>query len=148
MVLDGEYGLASSALQVWHNNAGGKNQDEGGCMTRDEFDTYSQSLPAVSNVVQWGNASVWKIGGKIFAICSHWGKGVDQKISFKCSDLSFPILCEQEHIAPAPYLARAKWVQLTSDKAMKDEDIQAYIGEAYSIVSAKLTRAARKELGI
>ncbi|MEH6527311.1 MAG: hypothetical protein V7723_14665 [Sneathiella sp.] len=62
--------------------------------------------------------------------------------------MSFRILCEQEHIAPAPYLARAKWVQLTSDKAMIDEDIRAYIREAYTIVSAKLTRAVRKELGI
>lgn len=76
------------------------------------------------------------------------GKGEDQKISFKCSDLSYRILCEQAHIVPAPYLARAKWVQLTSDKAMIDEDICAYIGEAYSIVSLKLTKAIRQDLGI
>ena len=148
MVLDGEYGLASSGLQVWHNGAGGENQHEGRGVTRDEFDSYCQDLPAVSNVVQWGNATVWKIGGKIFAICSHWGQGEDQKISFKCSDLSYRILCEQAHIVPAPYLARAKWVQLTSDKAMIDEDIRVYIREAYSIVSTKLTKAVRQDLGI
>jgi predicted DNA-binding protein (MmcQ/YjbR family) len=143
-----EYDVASSALQVWHNSAGDENQDEGQCMTRDEFDIYCKSLPAVTNVVQWGNASVWKIGGKIFAICSHWGKGEDQKISFKCSDLSYSILCEQDHIVPAPYLARAKWVQLTSNDAMSDEDICAYVAEAYTIVCKKLTKETRKELGI
>jgi predicted DNA-binding protein (MmcQ/YjbR family) len=133
---------------VWHNGAGSEIQQEDISVTRDEFDSFCQSLPAVVNVVQWGNATVWKIGGKIFAICSHWGPGEAQKISFKCSDLSYTILCEQDHIAPAPYLARAKWVQLTSPSAMTDEDIRAYITEAYAIVSGKLTRAVRKELGI
>jgi predicted DNA-binding protein (MmcQ/YjbR family) len=117
-------------------------------MKRDTFDAYCATLPAVTNVIQWGNASVWKIGDKIFAICSHWGPGEQQKISFKCSDLSYSILCEQEDIVPAPYLARAKWVQLTSSRAMTDKDIKAYIAEAYAIISAKLTKAARKELGI
>ncbi len=37
-------------------------------MTRDEFDSYCASLPHVTHVVQWGDASVWKIGGKVFAI--------------------------------------------------------------------------------
>lgn len=117
-------------------------------MTRTEFDTYCASLPAVTNVIQWGNASVWKVGGKIFAICSHWGEGEEQKISFKCSDLSYSILCEQDHIIPAPYLARAKWVQLEKTEAMPDEDIKTYIREAYGIIKAKLTRAKRRELGI
>ncbi|MDF2365928.1 MmcQ/YjbR family DNA-binding protein [Sneathiella sp.] len=117
-------------------------------MTRDEFDRFCGTLPAVTNVVQWGNASVWKIGGKIFAICSNWGPGEAEKIGFKCSDLTYAILIEQDGIIPAPYLARAKWVQLVERDAMTDQDIEAYIREAYSIIKAKLTRAARKELGI
>ena len=117
-------------------------------MTRDEFDRFCDTLPAVTNVVQWGNASVWKIGGKIFAICSLWGPGEMEKISFKCSDLTYSILIEQESIIPAPYLARAKWVQLQSNDAMADSDIKAYIRKAYDIISAKLTKSTRKELGI
>ncbi len=117
-------------------------------MTRDEFDRFCGSLPAVTNVVQWGNASVWKVGGKIFAICSSWGPGETEKIGFKCSDLTFAILTEQDGIVPAPYLARAKWVQLVARDAMTDQDIAAYIREAYSIIKAKLTKAARAELGI
>ncbi len=117
-------------------------------MTREEFDTYCANLPQATNVIQWGNATVWKIGGKIFAICSHWGKGEEQKIAFKCSDLSFSILIEQEYIIPAPYLARAKWVQLAQNGAMPEEDIKTYINEAYTIISNKLTKAKRKEIGI
>lgn len=117
-------------------------------MTRTEFDSFCETLPAATNVVQWGNASVWKIGRKIFAICSHWGARETEKISFKCSDLAYAILVEQEGIIPAPYLARAKWVQITSADAMTDEDIKLYIREAYTIISVKLTKAMRRELGI
>lgn len=117
-------------------------------MNRAEFDTYCRSLKAATNVVQWGDASVWKVGGRIFAICSHWGEGEQQKISFKCSDLSYRILCELPGVVPAPYLARAKWVQITTDEAMSDADIRDYIRTAHEIISAKLTRAVRAELGL
>jgi len=117
-------------------------------MTREEFDLFCGKLKATSNVIQWGNATVWKIGGKIFAICSHWGDGDAQKISFKCSDLSYQILCQLPGIIPAPYLARAKWVQITTDDAMSDEDICGYIESAYDIICQKLTHAKRAELGL
>jgi predicted DNA-binding protein (MmcQ/YjbR family) len=117
-------------------------------MKRAEFDRFCGSLKGTTNVIQWGNATVWKIGGKIFAICSHWGEGDYDKISFKCSDLSYTILREQDGFVPAPYLARAKWVQITSQEAMVDEDIKSYIEKAYVIIAAKLTKAMRKELGI
>ncbi|NIA69572.1 MmcQ/YjbR family DNA-binding protein [Pelagibius litoralis] len=117
-------------------------------MTRDDFDRFCGSLAATTNVIQWGNASVWKVGGKIFAICSHWGAGEQQKISFKCSDLSYTLLCEQEGIAPAPYLARAKWVQLQNKRAMKVKDIKAYVEEAHRIVAAKLTKKQKAGLGL
>jgi predicted DNA-binding protein (MmcQ/YjbR family) len=117
-------------------------------MTRKEFDQFCKQLKSTENVVQWGQSSVWKIGGKIFAICSIWGDGSEDKFSFKCSDLSYSILIEQEGIVPAPYLARAKWVQITNDMAMSDTDIQDYIIQAYHIISKKLTRAKRAELGI
>ncbi len=117
-------------------------------MTRDEFDEYCGSLKATTNVIQWGNASVWKVGGKIFAIAPVWGEGEHGKISFKCSDLSYQILCELEGIIPAPYLARAKWVQVQEDGALSDEDIKSYIEEAHSIIAAKLTKKRRSELGL
>jgi predicted DNA-binding protein (MmcQ/YjbR family) len=44
-------------------------------MTREEFDLYCASLKATTNVIQWGNATVWKIGGQIMAICSPSGAG-------------------------------------------------------------------------
>lgn len=117
-------------------------------MTRDEFDQFCTSLIGTTHVVQWGGSSVWKVGGKIFAICSPWGDGDHQKISFKCSDFSYQILTEQPGIVPAPYLARAKWVQVQEEDGMQDEEIRAYITQAHEIIAAKLTKAVRKTLGL
>ena len=117
-------------------------------MTRDEFDAYCKNLPATTHVVQWGNASVWKVGGKIFAVCSNWGEGSHAKISFKCSDMSYSMLTQQEGLIPAPYLARATWVQMAEEGALSDEDLKAYIAAAHKIIAAKLTRKLQKELGL
>jgi predicted DNA-binding protein (MmcQ/YjbR family) len=117
-------------------------------MNREEFDHYCNSLKSATHVVQWRGASVWKIGGKIFAIHPGLGAGQEHKFSFKCSDLSYSILCELPGIIPAPYLARAKWVQVTTAEALSDEDVRAYIKTAYDIISRKLTKAMQKELGL
>ncbi|WP_374311167.1 MmcQ/YjbR family DNA-binding protein [Dongia sp.] len=117
-------------------------------MTRKEFDKVCSALPKTSQVIQWGGASVWKIGGKIFAVCSNWGPGEGPKISFKCSDMSYDLLRQQKGIIPAPYLARAKWVQVETPKALGDKYLKAYIETAYRLVAAKLTKAKRAELGL
>ena len=117
-------------------------------MTRDEFDAFCKALKGTTNVVQWGNATVWKIGGKIFAICSNWGEGKHSKISFKCNDLAYSMLREQPGMIPAPYLARAKWVQMEDPEAMSDADLKRYIEMAYTIIGWKLTKAQRQTLDL
>ena len=120
-------------------------------MNRNQFNAFCSSLAATTHVVQWGNADVWKIGGKIFAIGSRWGKEnqeLDVKISFKCSDFSYSLLIEEQGIIPAPYLARAKWVQIESAGALDDEELGKYLRAAYEIIVLKLTKRARQELGI
>lgn len=117
-------------------------------MTRADFDAFCATLTATTNVIQWGDASVWKVGGKIFAVCSSWGKGASDAIAFKCSDLSYKILTELDNVVPAPYLARASWVQVRGGAPLSDEDLRAHIVEAHRIVAAKLTRAQRRDLGL
>ncbi|MFT6656997.1 MmcQ/YjbR family DNA-binding protein [Maritalea sp.] len=116
-------------------------------LTRKEFEEFCFALPKVTHVVQWGNASVFKIGGKIFAIYSRWDGGDRDIISFKCSDQSFSILPTQDGIQQAKYLARAKWVQISDKAGWDDETCHAYIKQAYDIISSKLTKRIRAELG-
>ncbi len=125
-------------------------------MTLDDFNQFCSSLTSTTKVIQWGGAHVWKIGGKIFAIASYWGPNTKNKslpkegskISFKCSNFSYSILIEQKGIIPAPYLARAKWVQLEDCDALNDEDVKSYITQAHSIIAAKLTKKRQAELGL
>ena len=115
------------------------------------FDEFCGSLPATSMVVQWGGAHVWKVGDKVFALCAPRGNedgGERWKVVFKVNDLAFQILTEQSGIQPSPYLGRFKWVQLENDAAMNDCDVQAYIEAAHAIISKKLTRTKRAELGL
>ena len=117
-------------------------------LKRDDFDDFCRGLPASTNVIQWGNASVWKVGGKIFAISSRWGAGECEKVSFKCSDMSFLLLTQRPGIVPAPYLARAKWVQVAEPDALTEADMKDYIIAAYKIVVSTLTKRIRQELGL
>ena len=117
-------------------------------MTREEFDTFCSSLTATTHVIQWAGASVWKVGGKIFAIAPNVTEGEFQTLSFKVSDFAFEILTQQQGIIPAPYLARAKWVQISEEDAMNDEDLKSYITEAHEIIAKKLTKIMQKELGL
>ena len=118
-------------------------------MDRPAFDAFCETLPATEMVVQWGESHVWKVGGKIFAICGPWGEDRPDgspKISFKASDMAFRMLTEEPGLIPAPYLGRYKWVQMQRADALCDDDLKAYIAEAHRMVAAKLPKKVRWEL--
>ena len=118
-------------------------------MTIEEYNTYCSSLPHPTHVVQWGGAHVWKVGGKVFAIC--WDEGAaGLHVTFKCSPLSYDVLKEQPGCRPAPYLASRgiKWIQRTSAETLDDDGLRTYIAESHRLVSAGLPKRLRKELGL
>ena len=110
-------------------------------MTPAAFRKHCLSLPGAECVEQWGDDQVYKIAGKMFAATD---KAVT-KISFKCSDEAFHVLTESGAAQPAPYLARAKWVQVTP-KALPDAELRQRITQAYTIVRSGLTRKAQAAL--
>ncbi len=113
-------------------------------MTPEAVEAHCLSLPAATLHVQWGGTHVFKVGGKIFALSG----GEVWDLAFKASDMAFELLCEQGLARPAPYLRRAKWVQLIQPHALGDADIEAYLTQAHAIVSGKLTRKLKAELGL
>ncbi len=117
-------------------------------MKFEAFEAYCLSLPAATLTVQWSDAHVFKVGGKMFAVARPSGEGHLGGYTFKASDMAFELLVEQGIARPAPYLARAKWVQLLARDSLPERDLRAYLDEAHALVSARLTRAARKELGL
>lgn len=117
-------------------------------MTRDEFNQFCKSLPQTTHVVQWGNSDVWKVGGKLFALCG-WNKDQDA-FTFKTSDIAFEVLQDLNGIRPAPYLASRgmKWLQQYQDGGLSDDELKKHIVYSYDLVVAKLTKKLRAELGL
>ena len=110
-------------------------------MTRQELETFALALPAVTRVVQWGASDVYKVGGKVFAICG------DEAASFKVSEIAFMVLTESGIGRQAPYCAKGQWAAVSYDAA-DASDFADWLATAHSLISAKLTKKLRAELGI
>lgn len=112
-------------------------------MTREEIEAAALALPATTKVVQWGGSDVYKVGGKVFAVC-----GLADGLAFKVSPIGFEVLT-----APggpgrqAPYFAKGGWVVVSLDD-VADEDGRAWLATAHGLIAEKLTRKARAELGL
>jgi predicted DNA-binding protein (MmcQ/YjbR family) len=111
-------------------------------VTRDELGAAAMALPAVTKVIQWGDSDVYKVGGKVFAIC-----GLRGGLSFKVTEIGFVALTEGGPVRQAPYLHKGSWVIVDLDAA-DDADITEWLTNAHSLIAAKLTKAMKRELGL
>ena len=110
-------------------------------MTRAQVEAFAFSLPAVTRVVQWGASDVYKVGGKVFAICG------DEGVSFKVTEIGFVALTEAGPGRQAPYCAKGQWVNVPLE-GPSDADLTDWLKTAHSLIAAKLTRKVRAELGL
>src|SRR5271157_1595614 len=117
-------------------------------MTREEYDAFCAGLPQATHVVQWGDASVWKVGGKVFAI-GGWSESVEFAVTFKCSETSFAVLKDLPGLRPAPYLASRglTWVQRIDRRTLGDAELEGYLRPSHALVVAKLPNRTQRELG-
>lgn len=115
-------------------------------MNREAFNRFCAGLPQTTHVVQWGDSDVWKIGGKVFAICG-WGDGPVLGITFKTSEIAFEMLRDRPGLRPAPYFASRgmKWIQRHNLPGLNDEELRDYLVASYRLVVAGLTRKPRSE---
>lgn len=111
-------------------------------MTADEVEAIAFALPAVTKVVQWGDSNVYKVGGKVFAMCHPSGT-----LSFKVSEIGFLVLTENGPGRQAPYTAKGQWVAVDIE-AIDPTDAKGWLATAHSLIAAKLTRKARAALGL
>lgn len=102
------------------------------------------ALPGATEQIQWGKDRVFKVGDKMFA-CS--GTEPDSRYSFKVDDDRFLELTDCAGITPAPYLARARWVQIDPDVCpLADAEIQRLVQRSHELVFAKLTKKAQRQI--
>jgi predicted DNA-binding protein (MmcQ/YjbR family) len=104
-----------------------------------------KKLPAVKEEIKWDNDLVYTVGGKMFLVVA-----LDPpfRCSFKVGDEEFEELVLMEGFIPAPYLARAKWVQVGNETRISFKDLELRIQQSYELVKLKLTKKIRQELGI
>lgn len=111
-------------------------------MTREEIEAIALALPAATKVVQWGGADVYKVGGKVFAVC-----GLRGGLAFKVTEIGFMVLTDDGPGRQAPYFSKGHWVIVDLDD-LEAEDAAGWIATAHSLIAARLTRKVRQELGL
>ena len=106
---------------------------------------HAASLPGATTDIKWGADWVASVGAKMFLVGGP-EPGTWQACSFKVEEHRFLEVCGLPGFAPAPYLARAKWVQLTDPKALPLADLKALVARSHALVLATLTKKLKREL--
>jgi predicted DNA-binding protein (MmcQ/YjbR family) len=115
-------------------------------MSIDWLRGFCLALPHTTEQVQWEDALVFKVGGKMYAVArlepgEHW-------LSLKCCVEEFVELVERPGIFPAPYLARASWIALESEATLPQVELEQLLTRAHALVFGKLPRKTRSALAL
>lgn len=111
-------------------------------MKFDSLRKYCATLPGATMDVKWGADECHSVGGRMFAVFLVQNRR-GGSVSFKCEPERFLELTDRPGIVPAPYLARAHWVQVTDPAALSDPEARALVARSHALVFAKLTRRDR-----
>jgi predicted DNA-binding protein (MmcQ/YjbR family) len=113
-------------------------------MNIDQLRKLCLSFPSVTEQIQWDDALLFKVAGKMFAVASLEPARV--WLSLKVTPEDFAELTERPGIIPAPYLARAKWIALESCDALSPAELASLLRASYDLVVARLSRKTRESL--
>ncbi|GHA69491.1 MmcQ/YjbR family DNA-binding protein [Cognatilysobacter bugurensis] len=101
--------------------------------------------PGVSAEIKWQDDLVFSVDAKMFCVLSVRGPQAG-RVSFKVDDHRFLELTGQPGFAPAPYLARARWVQVSAPDALPGEQLRMFVRRSYELVRGKLSKRRQREL--
>ena len=105
------------------------------------------TLPGATEDIKWGADLVFSVGAKMFCVFL-LDNGKATTCAFKVDDDRFLELTGVPGVIPAPYLARAKWVQVKPGHALASADLDKLLRRSHALVAAKLTRKLQVELGV
>ena len=101
------------------------------------------ALPDVTEDIKWSSDLVFSVGGKMFAVVC---LDPPNTVAFKCTPEEFAELVERDGIIPAPYLARAMWVQERAiGETLERRELERLLRTAYELVKAKLPKKHLKQ---
>ncbi len=116
-------------------------------MTPARIRAWCHSLPGATYDFKWDVDHVYSVGGRMFAVVYDAKKG-GEAVSFKVDPARFLELTDRPGIVPAPYLARAKWVQVKGLRTLHEKELNELIARSHELVAAKLPRAVRDSIGL
>lgn len=110
------------------------------------FEAFIGTLSATTINPQW-EALVAKVGGKVFCILGDDPGYRPSALVFKVTEIAFDGLVEIEGIDQASYFARRQWVRVAPG-SLDPDLLEGYIRQSHALVTARLTRKLRAELGL
>ena len=106
---------------------------------------YCAKLPGTTRDIKWGADECYSVGGKMYAVFGI-ERGKPANVGFKCDPERFLELTDQQGIIPAPYLARAHWVQIQDPKALADAAARELVARSHALIFTKLTKKAQASI--
>ena len=111
-------------------------------MNLESLRVFCLSLPGATADIKWGQDLVFSVGKKMFCAVN---TEPPHQCSFKTSDEDFAELIEREGMKPAPYLARATWVQEEQlGETLDRGERERLLRQAYELIRAKLPKRLRE----
>lgn len=110
---------------------------------------FAAGLPGATEDIKWGADLVYSVGAKMFCVFLLEGNqvgGHTTSCSFKVDDDRFLELTGVPGVMPAPYLARAKWVQVKPGHALGSTALNELIRRSHALVLSKLPKRAQAEV--
>ena len=111
-------------------------------MSFESLHRHCASLPGATIDIKWGTQECHCVGTRMFAIFTV-EQGRVRALSFKCDPERFLELTDVPGLVPAPYLARAHWVQIRDPRALPLGQARALLARSHALVLARLTRRER-----
>jgi predicted DNA-binding protein (MmcQ/YjbR family) len=113
-------------------------------MDRHELKTRCLGLPGASEEFPFNDeVSVFKVGGKMFALCS-LDAGPPLQLSVKCDpELAAQLRSAYPAITAGYHLNKRHWNTITLDGSLPDEMVTDLLGDSYDLVVASLPKARR-----
>jgi len=107
-------------------------------MTTDQIAAFCLALPGTREDLKWGSNRVFSVAGnKMFAVLDFLG----ENLAFKVHSDLFLGFVDRPGIRPAPYLARAHWISMSSCQIpMGDDELRDLLTRAHQLVVRKLPK--------
>ena len=112
-------------------------------MDQHELKAACLGLPGAVEEFPFGDeVSVFKVGGRMFALCSLDGRPL--QLSVKCDpELAVQLRAAHPAIAPGYHLNKRHWNTMTLDGSLPDQMVTDLLGDSYDLVVASLPKARR-----